>query len=71
MHKMEIYCDKPMHVGFSVRNLSGTVMYDFFKGYLKPKYYGTRILFYTDTDSPIIHIKTDNFYNGIKKSFIL
>ena len=40
-------------------------MYEFWYGYLKPKY-GDRIKFcYTDTDSLIFFIKTEDFYEDI------
>ena len=40
-------------------------MYEFWYYYIKPKYLDKAKLFYMDTDSFIIHIKTENFYEGI------
>ena len=40
-------------------------MYEFWYDYMKPKYGDKARLFYTDTDSFIMHIKTDDFYKDI------
>ena len=40
-------------------------MYDFWYDYIKPKYQNNRKLCHMDTDSFIIHIKTEDFYRDI------
>ena len=40
-------------------------MYEFWYDYMKPKYGGNVKLCYMDTDSSIMHIKTENFFNNI------
>ena len=40
-------------------------MYEFCYDYLKPKYGNNVKLCYMDTDSFIVHIKTEDFYNDI------
>ena len=40
-------------------------MYEFLYDYIKPKYGEKAKLCYTDTDSFIIHIKTEDFYEDI------
>ena len=40
-------------------------MYKFWYDYIKPKYQGNAKLYYMDTDSFIIHIKTKDVYNDI------
>ena len=40
-------------------------MYEFWYDYIKPKYQKKPKLCYMDTDSFIIHIKNENFYNDI------
>ena len=40
-------------------------MYEFWCDYLKPKYGYNVKLCYTDTNSSVIHIKTEDFYKGI------
>ena len=48
-------------------------MYEFWYDYFKPKYKDRAKLCYTDTDSFIIHIKTEDFFqdisNDVKKWF--
>ena len=49
----------------AILDISKTLMYEFWYGYLKPKY-GDRIkLCYMDTDSLIPFIKTEDFYEDI------
>ena len=65
MKKTEVKINKPIYLGQTVLDLSKTLMYDFWYHYLKPMY-GEKIkLCYTDTDSFIMHIKTDDFYKDI------
>ena len=40
-------------------------MYEFWFDYIKPKYKYSVKLYYTDTDSFVIHIKTQDFYEYI------
>ena len=40
-------------------------MYEFWYDYIKPKYKEKARLFYMDTDSFAMHIKTEDFYNDI------
>ncbi|XP_071054997.1 uncharacterized protein [Onthophagus taurus] len=61
------YC-KPLYVGFSILELSKTVMYSFFYDYLKVKYGNNITLLYTDTDSLILEITTPNVYEDIKEN---
>ena len=42
-------------------------MYEFWYGYIKPKYNDRVILCYMDTDSFIMHINTEEFYEDIAK----
>ncbi|KAJ8942146.1 hypothetical protein NQ318_021656 [Aromia moschata] len=63
---LKVMYNKPIYIGFSILELSKTVLYDFFYNVIK-KHYGTNAsLLYTDTDSLIIKVYTDNFYNFIK-----
>ena len=66
LKKMLIKYDKPIYIGFSILDISKTVMYDFFYGFLKPMYKDNVKLLYTDTDSFILEILTENVYNDIK-----
>ena len=53
--------------------ISKTLMYEFWYDYIKPKYGDNAKLCYMDTDSFIMHIKTEDFYkdiaNDVEKRF--
>ena len=49
----------------SILDISKTLMYEFWYYCIKPKYKDKAKLCYVDTDSFIIHIKTEDFYKGI------
>ncbi|XP_073962457.1 uncharacterized protein [Choristoneura fumiferana] len=66
LNKTKVVYDKPIYVGFTVLELSKTVMYQFHYDYMKPKYGENVSLLYTDTDSFVYEIKTNNFYEDIK-----
>ena len=55
----------PIYIGFTILEVSKTVMWEVFYDYLKPKYEDKIKLCYTDTDSFIFHIKTKDFYEDI------
>ena len=65
MKKNEVKMNKPIYLGQAVLDLSKTLMFEFWYDYLKPMYGDKIRLCYTDTDSFIIHIKTDDFYKDI------
>ncbi|XP_074036831.1 uncharacterized protein [Leptinotarsa decemlineata] len=65
MDKVKVCYNKPLYLGFSILDMSKTVIYDFFYDVIK-KHFGSRSsLLYTDTDSLILKIMTDNFYEFI------
>ena len=49
----------------STLDISKTLMYEFWYGYIKPKYQVNAKLCYMDTDSFIIPIKTEDFYKDV------
>ena len=57
--------NKPIYLGLSTLEISKTLMYEFWYGYMKPKYGNKVKLCYTDTDSFIINIKTNDFYEDV------
>ena len=65
MGKTEIYMNKPVHIGMTVLDISKTLMYDFHYGYIKPKYGEKVKLLFTDTDSLMYEIETEDFYKDI------
>lgn len=71
MGKVKICYDKPLYVGFCILDISKTVMYDFYYGYVKEKYGDNATLCYMDTDSLILEILTDNVYEDMKENIEL
>ena len=73
MKKAKVKMTKPVYLGLSILEISKTLMYEFWYDYMKPKYGDNVKLCYMDTDSFIMHIKTENFYkdiaNDIEKRF--
>ena len=65
MRKTQIIMKKPVYLGLSILDLSKTVMYEFWYGYVKLKYGENAKLCYMDTVSFIVHIKTDYIYKDI------
>ena len=65
MRKTEIYMNKLVYLGLSILDLSKTVMYEFWYDYVKPTYGENAKICYMDTDSFIVHVKTDDFYKDI------
>ena len=65
MKKTKLKMTKPRYLGMSILDISKTLMYEFWYDYVKPKY-GDRVkLCYTDTDSFVINIITEHFFEDI------
>ena len=69
MKKTKLKMNKPIYLGISILDISKTLMYEFWYDYIKPKYQDKAKLCYTDTDSFIIYIKTEDFYKLIANDF--
>ena len=65
MKKTEIFFNKPVYVGQAILDLSKTLMFDFHYDYIREKYNDTAELLFTDTDSLLYLIYTDDFYHDI------
>ena len=65
MKKTRVTMTKPLHLGMSILDISKTLMYELWYDYINPKYGGRAELCYTDTDSFIINIKTEDFFEDI------
>ena len=61
MKKIKVKMNKPVYLGMSILDISKTLIYDFWYDYIKPKYRNNVKLCYMDTDSFVIHIKTEVF----------
>ena len=65
MKKTEVYFNKPVYVGQAILDLSKTLMFNFHYNYIREKYGNKAVLLFTDTDSLMYEIKTDDFYKDI------
>ena len=65
MKKTEVYFNKPVYVGQAILDLSKTLMFDFHYNYIKKKYKHRAELMFTDTDSLLYQIHTDDYYKDI------
>ena len=65
MKKTKVKMNKPIYLGLSILEISKILMYEFWYDYIKPKYGNNVKLCYTDTDSFIINIKINDFYEDI------
>ena len=73
MKKTRVEMTKPLYLSMSILDISKILMYKFWYDYISPKYGDKAKLCYTDTDSFIIYIKTEDFFedisNDVKKWF--
>ena len=65
MKKTKVKMNKPIYLGLSILEISKILMYEFWYDYMKPKYDNNVKLCYMDTDSFIMNIKTNDFYEDI------
>ena len=65
MKKTRVKMTKPLYLGMSILDISKTLMYQFWYDYIKWKYGDRAKLCYTDTDSFVIYIKTEDFFEDI------
>lgn len=68
LQRTSILMNKPVIIGTCVLDLSKITMYKFLYEYLKPKYKDKCRVVYTDTDSFILAIETDDFYEDIRNN---
>ena len=65
LKKTSLTMNKPVYLGMCILDLSKTIMYDFHYQYIKPKYGTKAKLLFTDTDSLMYEIQTEDFYKDI------
>ena len=65
MKKTELKFDKPVYLGMCILDLSKTLMYDCHYYYIKREYGDKAKLLFTDTDSLMYEIQTEDFYKHI------
>ena len=65
--------NKPVYLDMSILDISKMLTYEFWYDYIKPKYGDKAQLCYTKTDSFVIHINTEDFYednaNNVERLF--
>ena len=64
MRKTKVWMNKPVYVGMSILDLSKTLMFSFQYEYVKKKWEKVEVL-YSDTDSLVLKIETDDFFKDI------
>ena len=67
MKKTELIFEKPVYLVMCILDLSKTLMYDFHYNYIKQKYGDKAKLLFTDTDSLMYEIQTEDFYKDMSK----
>ena len=70
MKNTEVYFNKPVYVGQAILDLSKTLMFDFHYNYIRKKYGNKAELLFTDTDSLMFQIYTDDFYKDISPDIL-
>ena len=65
MKRTKVKMNKPIYLGLSILEIGKLLMYEFWYEYMKPKYDYNVKLYYMDTDSFIMNIKTEDFYKDI------
>ena len=65
MKKTSLTMNKPVYLGMCILELSKIIMFDFHYNYIKPKYADKAKLLFTDTDSLMYEIETEDFYKDI------
>ena len=67
MKKVKVKINKPIYLGLCILEISKIIMREFWYDYVKNKYGNKARLCYTDTDSFVINIKTNDFYKDISQ----
>ena len=67
MHKTKLVLNKPVYTGMTILENREILMYDFFYNHLKAKYGENCELVYTDTDSLILDIQTEDVYKDMQE----
>lgn len=67
MRRQSVLLDKPIYIGMTVLEDSKRIMFDFYYNKIKKMYGDKAHLVYSDTDSGIIYIVSDDVYEDIYK----
>ena len=69
MKKIKAKMKKLVYLGMSILDINKTLMYEYWYDYLKPKYNDKAKLCYMDSDSFVINIFTEDFFEDINIDF--
>ena len=69
MRKRRLVLNKPVYTGITILENSKILMYDFYYNHLKARYGPRCDLIYTDTDSLLLDIQTEDVYKDMKEHF--
>ena len=67
MRKTRLVLNKPVYTGMTILENSKILMYDFFHNHLKARYGPKCELIYTDTDSLLLNVQTEDVYKDMKE----
>ena len=67
MRKTKLVLKKPVYTGMTILENSKILMYEFYHNYLKARYGHKCELVYTDTDSLILDIQTEDVYKDMQE----
>ena len=65
IEKIKVKINKPVYLNLSILEITKTLIHEFWYDYIKAKYLNNAKLYYMDTDSFIIYIKTENVHEDI------
>ena len=65
MYNNKLYLNRPIYVGMIILDLSKLLMYNFYYNHMKQQYLERCQLLYTDTDSLLMQIETDDIYQDM------
>ena len=65
MKKAKVKMNKLLYLGMSILDISKTLMFEFWYDYVKPKYNDKAKLCYMNTDSVVLNIFTEYFFEDI------
>ena len=71
MNIEKLYLNRPIYVGFSILDMSKTLMYDFHYNHIKKMYGSSATLLFTDADSLAYVIQTNDIYEDMMNSIDL
>ena len=67
MNRTKVKINKPMYSGLLILDISKIVMCEYWYDYVKPKYRDKAKLYCTDTNSCIVHVKSEDVYADLTR----